>query len=587
MRFIILIILVGLLTSISIVTGAGVSQNELPQPLSQQTVGLFIKKNNIADGYVLFAPIMSDTTYLIDNDGNLINSWHSSSNPALSVYLLENGNLLRTGNARNNSFSGGGGGGRLEEIDWDGNIVWQYTYSSTTYLSHHDVEMLPNGNILMIAWEKKGYNDAISAGCNPSFLTDNELWTEHIIEIKPSGSTGASIVWQWHLWDHLVQDYDISKANYGMVSEHPGRLDINYSRRAAADWNHFNSIDYNAQLDQILISCRGTSEIYIIDHSTTTNQAASSSGGKSGKGGDLLYRWGNPSIYDNGSANDQLLFGQHDATWIDSSYPGGGNILIFNNGQRRLEGDYSSIDEITPPVDANGFYYMEAGNRYGTSSLSWQYIAPTPEDFYADHISGAQRLSNGNTLICSGTDGTFFEVTTNGEMVWKYINPVTESGILSQGEPIPSGVSGQRNSVFRCYRYAPSFNGFSGKTMSSLGPLVETPVNGGEAAPFGKLDSPMNGATVSSSVAVTGWALDDLAVESVKLYRSPVSGEISMLAQLLSSQGPVPMWRHCIPVTPTILLPVGGICYSQIFFPMVEMGRIHYLPWRKMLMAIK
>lgn len=58
-----------------------------------------------------------------------------------------------------------------------------------------------------------------------------------------------------------------------------------------------NGIDYNPVLDQIALSTHNLNEWYIIDHSTTTAEAATSSGGNSGKGGDLLYRWGNPAAY--------------------------------------------------------------------------------------------------------------------------------------------------------------------------------------------------------------------------------------------------------------------------------------------------
>jgi hypothetical protein len=153
----------------------------------------------------------------------------------------------------------------------------------------------------------------------------------------------------------------------------------------------------------------------VIDHSTTTAEAAGHSGGNSGKGGDLLYRWGNPRAYNAGDADDQQLFVQHDVQWIPSGYPGAGNILVFNNGGGRPDGDYSSVDEITPPVDNAGNY-----NGYGPSSPVWSYTAATLTDFYAANISGAQRLSNGNTLVCDGPEAYFFEVTAAGDVVWEY-----------------------------------------------------------------------------------------------------------------------------------------------------------------------
>ncbi|MCP4629914.1 MAG: arylsulfotransferase (ASST), partial [bacterium] len=173
-----------------------------------------------------------------------------------------------------------------------------------------------------------------------------------------------------------------------------------------------------------------------------------------------------PQSYRAGTASDQTLFRQHDAQWVAPDIPGAGNILIFNNGNRRPEGSYSSVDEIAPTVDANGHYILDSGFAYGPEELIWAYTAENPGDFYADKISGAQRLPNGNTLICSGTDGTFFEVTAAGEIVWKYVNPVTRTGLLAQGEVILGDHRGFANAVFRAYRYALDYPGLAGQDLS-------------------------------------------------------------------------------------------------------------------------
>ncbi len=358
----------------------------------------------------LFSPIRSTSTYLMDAAGNALHTWESAYTPGNAVYLLENGNLLRTGSIKPSKFSGtGGSGGIIEEIAPDSTVLWAYQYANDQVQQHHDIEQIPNGNILIIAWELKTEGEAIAAGRDPNLLSEGELWPDHIVELDPSSN---SIVWEWHIWDHLVQDFDPSKENHGVVSEHPELVDINLTtRKAAADWNHVNSIDYNAELDQILLSVHNFSEIWIIDHNTSTAEAA-------GPAGDLLYRWGNPQSYGAGNANDQQFYLQHDAQWIPDGYPGTGNILVFNNGDQRNRA-YSSIDEIVPPLNADGSYAIK-DSAYGPEAPSWTYVADSPSDFYADHISGAQRLSNGNTLICSGTDGLFFEVTPAGEIVWRY-----------------------------------------------------------------------------------------------------------------------------------------------------------------------
>jgi hypothetical protein len=347
----------------------------------------------------------------MDNDGNVVHTWAAGSRPAFSVYLVENGDLLRTGEVQNSTFSGAGTrGGLVERLDANSSVVWSYTLSSNTEHRHHDIEPLPNGNVLMIAWEMITGPEAIAAGRDPSLLADGQLWPDKIVEVDPYTN---QVVWEWRAWDHLVQDYDAGKPHYGTVADHPELIDLNFVRTAgSADWLHVNRVDYNAGLDQIMLSVHGFDEIWIIDHATTTAEAA-------GPAGDLLYRWGNPRTYDAGTAADQVFYGQHDAQWIEAGLPGTGNILVFNNGRGRPEGNYSSIEELIPPVDVNGNYTLD-GAAYGPDAVTWNYTADPPTDLYSQNISGTQRLGNGNTLICEGEDGDFIEVNAQGEVVWTY-----------------------------------------------------------------------------------------------------------------------------------------------------------------------
>lgn len=442
----------------------------------EQTMGLFINQPQSYNGYTLFAPNRYTKTYLINNNGLEINSWQSAFVPGQAVYFLENGNLLRTGRPNDPGFNSGGFGGLVEEFSWEGNLVWQFFYSTDEYRQHHDIEYLPNGNVLIIAWELKTAADAIAAGRKPSLLNDGELWPDHLIEVEPTSDSGGNIVWEWHVWDHLIQDHDPTKDNYGVVEEHPELIDINYPPAPVggnADWNHINSIDYNEYFDQIILSVHNLNEIWIIDHSTTTEEAAGHSGGNSGMGGDIMYRWGNPQAYDAGTSEDQILFGQHDAQWIKEGLPGEGNILIYNNGMNRPDGEYSSIEEIVTPVDNEGNYPTpETGESFPPETTIWSYQADPPTDFYSKNISGAQRMPNGNTLICEGAYGTFFEVTPDSQIVWLYVNPVTEEGPLIQGEMIPPlNPDGWKNNVFKIRRYPGDYPGFDGITLVPGDPI--------------------------------------------------------------------------------------------------------------------
>lgn len=435
-----------------------------------QTVGLFTYSNKASRGYTLFAPLSSKTTYLIDMCGMLVNQWQSDYAPGHAAYLLEDGSLIRTAvlsPVENPTFNAGGAGGRVGRMDWDGNLIWEFEYADTDYVQHHDIEVLPNGNVLMVAWELKTESEIIAAGRDPNVILDGQLWVDHIIEVEPYGSVGGIIVWEWHLWDHMVQDFDPAKANYGVVEDHPELIDINFDRGGKTDWTHSNAIDNNEDFDQIIISVLGFSELWIIDHSTTTSQAAGHSGGNSGKGGDLLYRWGNPQTYGAGSPYDQIFFYQHDTQWIEEGLPGAGNILAFNNGTTRPEGDYSSIEEIVLPVDQFGSYTYNPGSPFGPEEQEWTFVATPPQSMYSPAISGAQRLPNGNTLICVGNYGTIVEVSQEGSIVWEYVNPVVKDIPLTQGDAIPVNSTGTQNAMFRAYRYPIDFPGFEGKDMTS------------------------------------------------------------------------------------------------------------------------
>jgi hypothetical protein len=421
-------------------------------------LGLSINDPRALQGYTLMSPFESPNTYLLDMQGRVVHTWKTDSSPALSAFLLENGHLMRPGSIGGDArvFGPGPGvGGRIQEFTWEGELVWDFKFYSARQLPHHDMTRLPNGNVLLIVWDRKTAEEAIAAGRRPEMTGDKHLLPDSLIEIKPTGKTTGEVVWEWHLWDHLVQDFDKTKANYGNVAEHPELVNINYGEddffpktaakdgqdkpkadgspaanttptrpRVNPDYTHFNGVAYNPDLDQIAVSVWAFSEFWIIDHSTTTAEAASHVGGRSGKGGDLLYRWGNPRAYRAGTKADRKLFNQHNAHWIPRGLPGAGHLLLFNNGGDRSDGSYSSVDELVLPADSQGRYVLTPGKSYGPDQPVWTYSAPKKDDFYSSFISGAQRLVNGNTLICSGANGTIFEVTPDKQVVWKYVNPV-------------------------------------------------------------------------------------------------------------------------------------------------------------------
>jgi hypothetical protein len=469
--------------------------------LNAQTVGLIKHEAGTSDdGYVFFAPNNATTSYLIDRCGKQVHSWKSTNKPGQSAYLLPDGMLFRTANVNNTTFVAGGQGGKVEMIDWDGKVTWSYTLSDATKCQHHDARVMSNGNILLIAWELKTKEEAIAQGRNPS-LTSATVWSEQVLEIKPEGTNGGTVVWEWHLWDHLAQDFDSTKPNYTSIAANPHLLKINYAAKATLnDWIHINSIDYNPALDQIMLSSHNTSEVWIIDHSTTTAEAAGHNGGKAGKGGDLIYRWGNPQAYNNGSASDKKFFGQHNAHWIEAGLPYENQIMVFNNGIGRPGGNYSTVEIFNPPLNDSTY---TATLPYLPASNSWVYNAGNPNNFYSMNISGAQQLSNGNVLTCTGDAGTFYEVDSTGETLWKYISPVKGNGIISQGT-VPA-----QNMVFRCIYYPKTYSGFAGKTLTA-GSIIE------------------NSNTVSATCGTTVGIEESILSNNIQIYPNPATQSITI-----------------------------------------------------------
>jgi hypothetical protein len=464
------------------------SIRDLPGLSSQR--GLISNTDEATPGYILFHPTYSASTYLMNQGGQVVKEWKGEFSSMLT-YLKDDGGIIR--HERDDdfpTFAAGGQSGRIHEYNWDGEMTWNFEYISDKLLTHHDIAILPNGNILAIAWEVKTREESIELGVDPKNLPVAGLWFDKIIEIEPTRPTGGNIVWEWRMWDHLIQNYDESKANFGSIEENPRKVNLNphlHPRppltqeqlqqqiaggfttsnatlaNQGSDLTHLNAIEYNADLDQIAISSFHFGEIYIIDHSTTTEEASGSKGGKSGLGGDLLYRWGNPQNYGRGGAEDRKLYHQHDVRWIPEGFPGEGNLMVFDNDIKGKKGqfpeafaalgqlqrpmislneldNYSAVLELVPPVDETGNYSLPLEAPFGPEKPIWSYMAPDTTSFYAPFVSNAHRLKNGNTFINSGPRGRFFEITTTGKIVWEYLNPFNDDYRLADGTfPQPAG----------------------------------------------------------------------------------------------------------------------------------------------------
>jgi hypothetical protein len=174
-------------------------------------LGLSVNDARALQGYTLISPFVSPNTYLLDMQGRVVHTWKTDCAPALCALLLENGHLLRPGSIGGDASvfgPGPGVGGRIQEFTWEGELVWDFQFYNARQLPHHDLTRLPNGNVLLIVWDRKSAEEALAVGRRPEMTGDKHLLPDSLVEIKPTGKTTGKVVWEWHLWDHLVQDFD-------------------------------------------------------------------------------------------------------------------------------------------------------------------------------------------------------------------------------------------------------------------------------------------------------------------------------------------------------------------------------------------
>lgn len=374
-------------------------------------------------GYTLIPPQESKTTYLVDMEGYIVHTWLSEYPPGLHGLLLENGNLLRAGRLPNSPVKFGGAGGLVQEIDWNGKVVWEYKNHTPNSIQHHTFSRMPNGNTLILCWEKKAREEAIAKGRKPDTIKEDGIWPDYIQEVNRDGR----VVWEWHVWDHLGTGPDQFDINFILPSK-TGVL-------SGADWTHFNVVEYIPETDQIICNSRNFGETYLISHKT----------------GALEFRWGNPCAYGKGKCpafvddGDQQLFGPHSVTRLES-----GNLLIFDNGWQRPEGNRSRVVELDPK----------------NKVIVWQYASRTANSFYTAYQGATQRLPNGNTFITSSNSGHLIEVAGGArpQVVWEFILPITGRGASCFFEDMTAN-------IHRAYRYGADHPAFKGKDLSQRRPF--------------------------------------------------------------------------------------------------------------------
>ena len=402
------------------------------------------------EGYTLihdsaFGYHNANRIYLIDSSGAVVHEWEPGpwQYDAAIAYLLPNGLLLRTVSKHDWLHMRAypvGANGTVQLLDWDSNVVWEYEMDVPgKHVLHHDVEYLPNGNILAVAYQGFSNEEARSMGWDGEYPRHPRriVWFNKIVELQPNLEDGSTeIVWQWNSWDHLVQDKFPGRPNYGDVSAETGKLDVNFLRDDyvlfnAGQIHHVNTVEFHQEWDLIVLSSAIHGELWFIDHSTTMEEAAGDSGGRYGVGGDLVYRWGSPAPTKTGTLHDAILWWQHDPNWIEEGLPGAGNMLVYNNGTKRgrdgmhhpdmgqdFEQSWAEIFEIALPTDADGRF-----DATRETEIVWSWNSDGSEGYFSPFMSGAMRMPNGNTIFVNAHNKHIIEVTPEGERVLDYRVP--------------------------------------------------------------------------------------------------------------------------------------------------------------------
>ena len=351
-------------------------------------------------GYTLIVTNSGFDARLIDMEGRICHTWHCDEGISYG-YLLDNGNLLlRTGPA-------------AEE---------------TSFLNRPERSLVPGGGrtvagaVLELDWDS------------------NVVWEyrypflHHDFQRLPNGNTLVLV------WKSMPEELAASvKGGYEAGSEKGQMLgdavmevtrggeivdewqswehlrpeeDTICFLESRKEWTHQNCLNVTSD-GSLLVSFRQTDTVGIVDRST----------------GEFSWKWGPGDISH-----------QHNPTFLDN-----GHVLLFDNGPHRRGVCHSRIVEIDP-VD---------------NQIAWEYRGDPPISFFSYHISGADRLPNGNTLICEGAPGRIFEVTPTKDIVWEYISPF----VGKSGDGVGGTASGFANSVFRAHRYGPDHPALQGKDL--------------------------------------------------------------------------------------------------------------------------
>jgi hypothetical protein len=357
-------------------------------------------------GYILAIENGKKTCYLMDHLGQKLRTWNFELPLGQDAELAPDGSLYGLFQVPdpNKDMTFGGKSGLVRKINTLNQVVWEFKISSDNEITHHDLELLPNGNLLVLVWQRIHKEEAAQLG----YISDHDLFVEKVVEINPDLD---EIVWEWNSWDHIVQNKTPDHPSFGEPVDHKNKIDIMYNYQSdyhrfieIGDIMHANGLAYLPELDLIAISVNFYNEVWFIDHSISKAEARGSIGGRFNVGGDLVYRLGNPTAY--GFSSPKLLDFNHHPSFVRSD-KGNGLLLFNNNGAERrskaMEFELPSFSGIPVEIGPSPKLVFEYSN----------------DEMFFEIVGGAVRLPNGNTLICEGDFG-FWEVNSAGQLLWKY-----------------------------------------------------------------------------------------------------------------------------------------------------------------------
>jgi len=387
-------------------------------------------------GFTVLSPLQGQAVLVIDMNGKVVKQWDGFNNSAGGpARVLPNGDVIAANGARQ---------GRQESVelvqrDFDGKTIWNFDHNEElptndgktiwSLRQHHD-------------WQREdfpaGYYSPESSparsGANTLILTHTDrrvaaiagdvlLGDDRLIEVSPTGQ----ILWQWIAGDHIDELGFDTTARASIRGARAGGARGDGARAGggprgggpatgapAFDWLHINSATYvgpnrwfeagdrRFAPNNVIISSREASLLAIV-----------------ARDGSIVWRLGPNFLESDALRAIGQIIGQHHAHLIPKGLPGAGNLMVFDNGGASGYGPPSGM-----APRGTGVFARPSSRVLEIDPVSlklvWSYTGGA--QFFSTNISGAQRLPNGNTLITEGAGGRVFEVTSDRQIVWEWMN---------------------------------------------------------------------------------------------------------------------------------------------------------------------